>query len=313
MESITLGQTGLSVSRLGMGCWAIGGHGWGKVNDDDSVLAVREAFNQDVNFFDTADAYGFGHSENIIRRALGKERKRVVIASKFGVRWDSAGRTWRDNSPAYMNRALEASLRRLGLDTLPLYYVHWPDGITPISDVIGEMDRMREQGKIKAIGISNFTPDQLNEALECASIDAVQIQFSLIAQAQARLIIPICQEHSISLVSWGSLADGLLTGKFNAKTRFGPDDHRSHNKNFQGRLFSHQLKVVDKLSSVAAQLGVGLPQLVLRWLLDTAGVSTVLFGAKTDDQVNDNLGAMGISLSSKDYREICQVAEEFQE
>ena len=278
-ECIRLGAQGPVVTRLALGCWAVGGHGWGAVCDCDSIQTIRAACDEGVNFFDTADVYGLGHSESILSSALGDQRHHVVIASKGGVRWDATGRTWKDSSPSHLRSSLEASLRRLRLEYLPLYYVHWPDGITPVSETIESMVQLREEGLIQYLGVSNFSVEELRDALSITHIDAVQVQMSVINHKNTQDVLPLCQEAGVGLVTWGSLADGLLTGKFSADTRFPPEDHRSWHPNFRGELFLKNLEAVEFLREIAAQENATVAQVALRWVLDTAGVSVALFGA----------------------------------
>ena len=304
VEYLRLGKSGPRVTRLALGCWAIGGHGWGAVNDDDSVQTIRLACDVGVNFFDTADVYGLGRSESLLSSALGEQRQRVTIATKGGIRWDSSGRTQRDSSPTHLRQALEASLGRLRLDCLPLYYVHWPDERTPIGDTVEAMARFREEGLIQHIGVSNFTLKQLREALRVTPIDVVQVQFSILDREATQDIIPLCQEAGAGLVTWGCLADGLLAGKFTGDTRFSADDHRSRHPNFQGDLFLRNLEKAEALRDIAAKVGVTMPQLALRWVLDTPGVSVALFGAKYPGQLRDNLGSYGRGLPKDTYQRI---------
>jgi myo-inositol catabolism protein IolS len=164
-ELVQFSAGGPSVTRLGMGCWTAGGHGWGKVNDDESIAAIRHAFERGVTSFDTADTYGFGKSERILRQALGRDLASVHVASKGGVRWDESGKVWNDSSPEYLQCAVEASLRRLDLEQIPLYYLHKPDGKTAMADALGALVVLRSQGKIGEIGVSNVSVSQLEEAV----------------------------------------------------------------------------------------------------------------------------------------------------
>ena len=158
MEFVDLGKTNLKISRLGVGTWAIGGFGWGRIDDSDSIAALRKAWDLGINFFDTADIYGFGHAEEIIAKALGGDRKKAMIATKFGVRRGLDGKTFKDISPKYAVEALDASLRRLKLDCIPLYQIHWPDdGVTPVEETMAALDKCQAQGKIRFIGYSNFS------------------------------------------------------------------------------------------------------------------------------------------------------------
>lgn len=304
LESMTLGHEGPVISRLGMGCWAVGGHGWGKVNDEDSIRAVRCALENGVTFFDTADAYGLGKSETLLASAFGSSRNKVVIASKGGVRWNDAGKVWSDISPDYLRTAVENSLERLKLDCIPLYYIHKPDGVTPIQDSIAVLERMREEGKIGAIGVANFTVDQLAEALKVAPVSAVQVRLNVFDRTACNGLLNLCTRHAITLVAWGALADGLLTGKFTENSKLSDDDHRSRMPEFKGDAFFENLRLVELLGQFAASRGHQLSQLALRWVLDYTKMTCSLFGAKTDSQVMQNLGADGWKLTAEELAKI---------
>lgn len=304
METTRLGTTELVVTRVGFGGCPLGGHGWGNNYDsNEAVLAVQHAFDRGINFFDTADIYGLGVSERLLSKALGHHRHRVVIATKFGVRWDSQGRTWKDISPAYLRLALEASLKRLAIDCVPLYYVHWPDGVTEVADTVGELERCREQGKIRAIGVSNFSAKQLREACSVTDIAAAQVQYSLVDREPAEAIRETAVANNVSMVTWGSLAQGLLTGKYDATAKFGENDRRHRYENFLGEKFASNLQVVARVRDVAKRNEMTPAQVAIRWLLDTPSVGCVLFGAKRPQQVEDNAGAAVCpSLPDADYR-----------
>jgi aryl-alcohol dehydrogenase-like predicted oxidoreductase len=302
-----------NVSRLGFGCWATGGHGWGHFDQHEASTAVKCAFDRGVTFYDTADVYGFGKSEERLCRALGNHRHEVIIATKFGVRWDYSGRTWKDNSPAYMRQALEASLRRLKLECIPIYYIHWHDGKTDLADILQAMRDCLQEGKIGAIGVSNFSVEQLTEAAEIAPIHAFQTRFNLLQKKAKKDSLPICRSKNIAFVSWGSLADGLLTGKFLKESKFSDDDHRSRSSNFQGSKFLFNLDKVEKLKRLASVRNVTAAQLSLRWLLDTTGVGSVLVGAKSPLQIEENIKALDWCLTDNEYKQIdsLSVEEEF--
>jgi aryl-alcohol dehydrogenase-like predicted oxidoreductase len=303
MEEIPLGTDGPHVSRLGLGGCPLGGHGWGTDFDiKEGERAVRRALELGVNFFDTADVYGLGRSEELLSRALGAERHRVTIATKFGVRWNAHGRTWHDLSPSYMQAALEASLRRLRVESISLYYAHWPDGRTPIEETIAALERCREEGKIQAIGVSNFSGGQLTAACKVAPISAMQVQCSLVDQEPFDSVRAAVRSLHVPLITWGSLAQGLLTGKYDSRSAFGADDRRHRYTNFLGQKFGENLRVVDALKQISRRIGKSPAQIAIRWLLDTQDVGGVLFGAKRPSQVEDNLGAIGWQLASDDYR-----------
>lgn len=302
MESTTLGDSGLEVSRLGFGGCPLGGHGWG--NDAyaaEGVSAVRKALELGINFFDTADVYGFGRSEELLAEALGDARKEVVIASKFGVRWDSSGNICKDISAGYARKAVESSLKRLQLECLPLYYIHWPDGVTPVEEIVGELDLLRCEGKIRAIGLSNFAASDILRAAQVAPIAALQIQYSLVDREHAEKLTESIQATGIPLVTWGSLAQGMLSGKYNAESRFENNDRRSRYENFQGEKLQSNLRVVEALKQVACPLGKSPSQVAMRWLLENDSVGSVLFGAKRASQVAENLGALDWRLSDEHF------------
>ncbi|MHB9099485.1 MAG: aldo/keto reductase [Syntrophales bacterium] len=305
-----MGHTEFIITRLGMGCWAIGGHGWGRVREEDSIRAVRCALENGVTFFDTADAYGLGKSETLLASVLGLSRTKVVIASKGGVRWNQSGKVWSDISPAYLRMAVENSLRRLKIDCIPLYYIHKPDEITPIQESVAALERMREDGKIGAIGVANFSAEQLLQALQVAPVVAVQARLNIFDRDASKDLLDICRKHGITLVAWGALADGLLTGKFTANIKFSDDDHRSKMPEFAGDAFLDYLKCVELLKQLATDRGRHVNQLALRWVLDFASFTCSLFGAKTDIQVMENLGADGWNLTKEDLAAIDSVVSE---
>jgi aryl-alcohol dehydrogenase-like predicted oxidoreductase len=310
LETMRLGHTGPYISRLGMGCWAIGGHGWGRVRDEDSIRAVRCALENGVTFFDTADAYGLGKSETLLSSVLGLSRSKVVIASKGGVRWNESGKVWTDISPAYLRLAIENSLRRLKLDCIPLYYIHKPDNVTPIQESVAALERIREEGKIGGIGVANFSADQLLQALQVAPVAAVQVRLNIFNRDESKDLLGICRKHGITLVAWGALADGLLTGKFTANTKLSDDDHRSRMPEFTGDVFLGYDKCVKSLERFAADRGRKVGQLALRWVLDFESFTCSLFGAKTDTQVSENLGADGWSLTKDELAAIDSIVAE---
>lgn len=291
IESIRLPELAEPVSRIALGGCPLGGHGWGAVDDTESVAAVRAAVDAGVTFFDTADIYGLGHSEELLSHALAADRHQVTVATKFGVRMGSDNQAFRDVSPAWARIAVEGSLRRLRLERIPLYYMHWPDGETCIEDVVGVLADLRAEGKIGAIGLSNVTADEVVRATRVATISAVQVQYSLVDRFEAESLLQTTRRLSIPLVTWGSLAQGLLTGKYDERSEFPPADRRSRYENFQQPKLARNMHVVRKLREVAAATGATPGQVAIRWLLDRPGIGSVLFGAKNISQVVENLHA----------------------
>ncbi len=297
-------------SILGLGCWAFGGHGWGSVCDSDSTKAIQFAYEKGIRIFDTADVYGFGHSEEILTNALKSLVHKSIICTKFGVSWNTrTGKTSKDISPKYIRIAIENSLKRLKLEFIPVYYMHWMDCSTPLEDAIGTMQDLKKEGKIRYIGVCNIDTVELERCSKVCKIDVLQAQFSILNQTINKDTFSFCCKNKVKIVSWGSLADGLLTGKFTYETTFGNDDHRSNHPNFKYNKFFKLLNIVEELKGYANKYDVSLAQLALRWVLDTWGVDITLFGAKTIQQVKDNMGSLGWSLSESDYNEISAIGK----
>jgi aryl-alcohol dehydrogenase-like predicted oxidoreductase len=312
METVKLGKTDFHISRLGLGGCPLGGHGWGEFDRNKAIEAVRQAVDSGINFFDTADIYGLGSSEELLSYALGDDRHRFVIASKFGVRFDeSTGKTYKDISPKYVRQALEASLKRLKLEMIPLYYVHWSDGKTPIQETVAELEKCRQEGKIGGIGLSNFTANEITDALEVSNIDAVQVQFSLVEQKNARELFDIVEQNQITLVTWGSLAQGLLTGKYNENSLFNENDRRSRAtySNFHGEKLKQNMDIVYILKEISRATCRTPAQLAMRWLLDTKPVGSVLFGSKTPHQVEENIKTLDWKIEQKYYKKLLSVSQ----
>lgn len=299
MEYGKLGS--LSVSRVGYGCWAMGGHGWGKVNDTDSINSVRRALDLGINFFDTADVYGLGHSETILGKALGPQKNDAVIATKFGVTWDKNKNIGRDCSPQYIVQSLEGSLKRLEVECIDLYQIHWPDFNTKIEDTIDTLQRCQAQGKLRYIGCSNFDLKDLSVCTRLTRITSLQLPYSILEMNSSSELIAYSHAHKIGVLTYGSLAKGLCSGKFTEETRFGPEDTRSRDPNFQGRRFYQNLKMVKLLGQLGEKYGKTSGQVALRWILDTPGVTVSIVGVKTPAQIEEHVGALGWSLQAEDY------------
>jgi myo-inositol catabolism protein IolS len=304
MEYKRLGLTDLNVSAIGFGCWAIGGHGYGDVDDDESIKTIRTALDLGINFFDTADVYGFGHSEEILSKALGKERKKVIIATKFGMNWDKDKKPFKDCSPKRAVEALDASLRRLKIDCIPLYQIHWYDGKTRIAETMKALLKCKEAGKIKYIGVSNFPLELTKQALETGIIDSIQLPYSLINTSWTGQIEHYVKELKLGIIAYQVLARGLLTGEVKENTQFGPKDTRAADKDFQGSLFKKNLEIVNKMKKIALKYGKTTSQLAIRWVLDNPLVSSAIVGAFTPAQVVENCGASDWKIQPDDFESL---------
>ncbi len=254
MEYITLKNSDLKVSRLCIGGCPMGGYGWGNVQEQELIDAVHTAIDAGINIFDTADTYGLGQSEITLGKALGQKRSDVVIADKFGVRVEQ-GKTFYDNSPNYIQQALEASLRRLGTDYIDLYQVHYRDGVTPLEEVIGKLDELKQAGKIRYYGLSNIYEKDYGEIHPFAGkIVSVQDEYSLACRKNEKNLQCLSKDYQMTPFTWGSLGQGILTGKYDKNSVFDSNDRRSREiyVNFHGDKLLRNLEIVEVMKEIAA-------------------------------------------------------------
>ena len=300
--------TDLRVSRVALAASRLM-HGLGIVDIGAAIAGVQKACDMGINFFDTADVYGLGRSEELLARALGPRRHDVVIASKGGVCWEppvagARARTWRDASRGHIVRAIEATLRRLQVECLSLYYLHWPDLTTPIEETMEALRDCRRDGKVRHVAVSNFSPAQIELAHACVPLAAVQVEYSLLRRDAEVDLLPTCQRLGIGVVAYGALAQGMLTGKYGAQSRFGSDDRRRRLAQFSGSGLEAALGPLRAVEAVAAGIGRSAAQVALRWALDSPGIACVVAGAKNPTQVEENAGACGWQLSPAEHRQL---------
>ena len=314
MEFRSFGQTGLSVSATGFGSWPMAGSSYGGVDQDSAVAAVRRALEIGINCFDTAPAYGLGVAEQMLGRALGRQRSEVILASKCGITLP-AGSTVavRDCSPQAITREVELSLTRLGTDYLDIVLLHWPELGTPFEDSMQALDGLVESGKTRFVGVSNFTLEQMQRCMAARRIDVVQVGYHLFDRRMERDVLPYCAEQGIGVMGYGSLGHGLLSGAFAPSTTFEPDDWRSDGIIFGQPLFRDgnfrtNVAVVSKLQAeIADPRGLPVAQVALAWVLHNRAVSTALVGARTTDEVDANAGAVSVVLSAAELRRIDEI------
>lgn len=310
MEYITLKNTDIKVSRFCMGGCPMGGYGWGNVQESELLDAISEALDKGVNFFDTADTYGLGQSERTLAKGLGEHRKNVVIESKFGVRV-GGGKTVYDNSPEYIQTALEESLRRLNTDYIDIYTIHYRDGKTPIADVIGKLDELKAVGKIRHYGLSNIHGNEADELIPYAEkFVCCQDEFSLACRKNEADLFSLQSKLHVTPMTWGSLGQGILTGKYGADVKFGADDRRSREiyVNFHGEKLKQNLRIVEVLKKVAENHGRTVAACAIRWILDTLPESVVIAGVKRPSQLDSNIEAMDWHLGIEEMKELNEVA-----
>ena len=305
MQYSYLPSADLSISKIGFGCGPLGGVDWGAFDEKQTMSAVSKALDLGINHFDTADVYGLGRSEELLSKALGSRRKNVVIATKFGVNWSQdyyggRARTFYDSSTSRITEALENSLRRLQLDSIPLYYIHWPDPNTPFSDTMEALIRCQESGKVQHIGLSNFSSSQIKKIHKDLHVDVVQAQYSLIDRAAEKELLLLSEQLGLNIITYGALAQGLLTGKYKGDTKFGDDDCRQKLRHFHGDDFEQHSHVIDKLVTMSNKYGVSVAQIALRWVLENPYISCAIAGIKTIEQIVDNAASLEWSIDSDD-------------
>jgi aryl-alcohol dehydrogenase-like predicted oxidoreductase len=300
METIRIGGSGITASRIALGTWAIGGWMWGGNTDvDESIRTIRSGLERGITLIDTAPVYGFGRSEEIVGMALsGGLRDRAVIATKVGLEWRD-GKVWRNAAPARIRKEVEDSLRRLRTDRIDLYQVHWPDPLVPIQETAGALARLLKEGKIRAIGVSNYSAAQMAAFLEAAPIHSVQPPYNLFEREAESEVLPYAAQHDIAVLCYGALCRGLLTGTINATTRFNGDDLRRNDPKFQEPRFSQYLSAVASLDHYAHErYGLGVLALAVRWVLDQ-GHTIALWGARRPAQLDPVKDAMGWQLDDQ--------------
>ncbi|HBJ02504.1 aldo/keto reductase [Lysinibacillus fusiformis] len=306
MKFHTFKKTTIKISEIGLGTNAVGGHNlFENLNEQDGKELVSAALDLGITFIDTADIYGKGRSEELVGEVLKKySREDFALATKGGRHWLEDGSVKTDNHPQYLRGAFENSLKRLQMDYVDLYYLHFPDNETPLAESIGELSRLKEEGKIRAIGISNVTLEQLIEANVHNDITVLQSPYNMLNRSGEQDLLPYCIKNEISFIPYGPLAYGLLGGKYTKDFKLGTGDWRISNPLFQGELFEQTLVKIEALKGLAEEKQTTLPNLALAWLLAQDGVDAVIPGGKHKKQVANNVKATDILLTNEDLMNI---------
>lgn len=306
MKTITLGSSGLEVSRIAFGTWQLGGD-WGVFDEDTAVAAIRRARELGVNFFDTAQAYGFGVSERMLGRALVREltraRDELVIATKGGLRISDTGLV-RDASPRWLRAGVDASLSALGVEHIDLYQVHWPDPKVPAAETAGVLGELVAEGKIGHVGVSNYTAAQMAEFSDTLPVETLQPPYHLFRRDIEASTLPYTRAHDIGVLVYGPLAHGLLTGTLTEHTAFAADDWRGRSPVFAGDTYRANLAVARELGKLAADNGVTPSQLAIAWTLANPDVHVAIVGARGTGHIEDSLAAADVTLSDADLADI---------
>jgi aryl-alcohol dehydrogenase-like predicted oxidoreductase len=308
MEFADIPGTPLKVSRIAIGTWAIGGWMWGGTDEAQSVSAVRSALDHGINVIDTAPVYGFGRSEEIVGKAIaeGGFRSKVIIATKVGLEWRD-GEILRNSSRARIMREIEDSLRRLRTDHIDIYQIHWPDPQTPTEETAEAMHTLLKDGKIRAIGVSNFSVAQMEEFRRFAPIHVLQPPYNLFERQIEADIFPYCRKNNIATFGYGALCRGLLSGRMREDIIFSGDDLRRTDPKFRQPRFQQYLAAVERLDRLAKErFGKRVIHLAVRWMLDQ-GITTALWGARHRGQLDPVDEVFGWSLDAQDKAEIDQI------
>jgi aryl-alcohol dehydrogenase-like predicted oxidoreductase len=298
-ETVNIPGTALNVSRVALGTWAMGGWMWGGTDHRASVATIRAALDQGINLIDTAPAYGFGISEQIVGTALAaaSSRSQAVIATKVGLEWRD-GKVYRNATRERIMQEIDQSLRRLQTDYIDIYQVHWPDPLVPIEETADAMRTLYEQGKIRAIGVSNFSVPQMQRFRQVAPLHVLQSPYNLFERAIEADVLPYCRTNDIVTFGYGALCRGLLSGRMRAETRFEGDDLRRLDPKFQPPRFAQYLKAVQQLDQLAQDRFLRrVIHLAVRWMLDQ-GIGVALWGGRHPDQLIATLGVAGWSIDA---------------
>lgn len=308
-ETLRIPGIDTPVSRIGLGTWAIGGWMWGGTDEARSIETIRGAVHGGINLIDTAPVYGFGRSEEIVGKALEGIRDQAVIATKVALEWPDE-QVRRNASAARIRQEVEDSLRRLRTDRIDLYQVHWPDPQVPHEETARELERLRQEGKILAIGVSNYSPEQLEAFRQFANLSTVQPPYNLFERAIEADVLPYAQRHGLVVLAYGALCRGLLSGRMNAETRFDGDDLRQGDPKFQSPRFAQYLASVEALTAFAREHhGKSVLALAVRWILDK-GPTIALWGARKPEQLQGLDEAFGWQLSAEDLAAIDAILAE---
>ena len=304
VEYTQLGSSGIRVSKVCLGTWAIGGWMWGGTEEEESIRTIRAALERGINFIDTAPVYGFGRSEEIVGKALqGVPRDQVVIATKVALEWNDKGKVVRNASRQRILKEVEDSLRRLQTDYIDLYQVHWPDPLTPAAETAQVMAELLESGKIRAVGVSNYAPEQMAAFRAIAPLHAVQPPYNLFERQIEEDVLPYAREHGIAVLAYGAICRGLLSGRMRPDTAFSGDDLRQYDPKFKQPRYAHYLKAVAELDDLARKHhGRQVLELAVRWVIDQGAIA--LWGARHPGQLDAVGQVFGWSLATEELREI---------
>jgi aryl-alcohol dehydrogenase-like predicted oxidoreductase len=307
----TLGMTGLQVSRICFGSWQLGSD-WGSFEEEAAIGAIRRGRELGIDFFDTAQGYGWGESERLIGRALANElrtnRDELVIATKGGLRIDQGLR--RDSSPEWLRKGVDSSLEALGVEHIDLYQVHWPDPDTPFAETAGALQELVDAGKIRHVGVSNFDVGEMEEFGRTRPVETLQPPYHLFRRDVEEEVLPYCLEHDIGVLVYGPLGHGLLSGAIDENTAFPENDWRGYSELFRGENLARNIEAVRRLEEMAGEGGHTVSQLAIAWTLANPAVHVAIVGTRNADHIAEALEATEIELSEGDLARIDEIVAE---
>jgi aryl-alcohol dehydrogenase-like predicted oxidoreductase len=308
-ESISCDAIPKPISRIGLGTWAIGGAMWGGSNDGESIKTIQHAVDVGINLIDTAPVYGFGHSEEIVGQALaeGGRRDKAVLATKVALEWVD-GKVFRNSSPARIRKEIEDSLRRLRTDRIDIYQVHWPDSTVPFEETAETMLELHREGKVLALGVSNFSPQQMETWRRVAPLHSTQPPYNIFEREIEKDVLPYALNQKLIVLSYGAICRGLLSGKMSRARKFEGDDLRLQDPKFLEPRYSQYLAAVDLLAKHAeANYGKSVLAFAVRWILDRGETMTALWGARNAAQLDQVEEAFGWKISAEDYTAVEEI------
>lgn len=309
MQIRQLGKTDMRLTTVGLGTWAMGGpweYGWGPQDDEEAVTSILEALDQGINWIDTAPAYGLGHSEELLGRALRQTKHKPYIATKCGILWNDKRERVVHLKRDSVRRECHDSLRRLGVERIDLYQMHWPDPEPDIEEAWEEMARLAEEGKVRYIGVSNFSVQQMERVAPIHPISSFQPPYSMLHREAERDLLGYCAQHEIGVIVYSPMQRGLLTGAFSRErlAALAPDDHRRRAPEFQEPQFGATLELVEGLKKIAQRNGKTVSQLAVSWVLRRSEVTAAIVGARRPGQIVETAPASDWNLGKKDIEEI---------
>ncbi len=309
MQQRQLGECDLEISRIGLGTWAIGGSwewGWGSQQDAASIRTIHRALERGINWIDTAPVYGLGHSEEVVGRALRQTSSRPYVFTKCGLVWNDQGHASHDLRRTSIEGEIDASLRRLGVDVIDLYQVHWPFPDEQIEGALETLEELRNRGKIRYAGVSNFSIEQLERVRPLARVSSLQPPYSLIFPEVEQRILPYCAEHGIGVINYSPMASGLLSGKMTRRRikELADDDWRKKNKRFRDPELARNLKLAGLLADIGNRRGHTAGEVAIAWTLCNPAITGAIVGMRSPRQVDGVINAVEVELSEEDNRAI---------